>query len=291
MHIDLRQLRHLIALSEHRSFVAAAGAVNLSQSAFSRSIQALEQSVGCQLVDRSNKELPPTRQGLVVLEHARRLVSGAYQLSNEIRQFNNLEAGELRFACVPALAGGLVAQAAAGFIGRYPGARVQFDTDGTVNLGKRLLADGIEFFLADCREFEGDPVYRVQRLRARGWRFHCRAGHPLAEERSVSAQAVQAWPLAVMAGEPSLVELAATIECADSQSLRGVLLGSNAVGVCHRDRELVRLKVEGWDVPEARYGIVSRARQRLSPLAEAMVERVLEVDQVGDEMDLGLVAV
>ena len=51
MHIDLRQLRHLIALAEHRSFVAAAGAVKLSQSAFSRSIQALEQSVGCQLVE------------------------------------------------------------------------------------------------------------------------------------------------------------------------------------------------------------------------------------------------
>ncbi|WP_347242398.1 helix-turn-helix domain-containing protein, partial [Vibrio cholerae] len=41
MHIDLRQLRHFIALAEQRSFVAAAAAVNLSQSAFSRSIQAL----------------------------------------------------------------------------------------------------------------------------------------------------------------------------------------------------------------------------------------------------------
>jgi len=63
MHIDLRQLRHFIALAEQRSFVAGAQAVNLSQSAFSRSIQALEHSVGCQLVDRGRKELPPTKQG------------------------------------------------------------------------------------------------------------------------------------------------------------------------------------------------------------------------------------
>ncbi|HDL5055376.1 LysR family transcriptional regulator, partial [Pseudomonas aeruginosa] len=55
MHIDLRQLRHFIALHEHRSFVAAALAVNLSQSAFSRSIQALEHSAGCRLVDRAAK--------------------------------------------------------------------------------------------------------------------------------------------------------------------------------------------------------------------------------------------
>lgn len=57
MHIDLRQLRHFIALHEHRSFVAAALAVNLSQSAFSRSIQALEHSAGCRLVDRAAKDL------------------------------------------------------------------------------------------------------------------------------------------------------------------------------------------------------------------------------------------
>ncbi|WP_426737223.1 helix-turn-helix domain-containing protein, partial [Pseudomonas aeruginosa] len=36
MHIDLRQLRHFIALHEHRSFDAAALAGNLSQSVFCR---------------------------------------------------------------------------------------------------------------------------------------------------------------------------------------------------------------------------------------------------------------
>lgn len=285
MHIDLRQLRHLIALAEHRSFVAAAGAVKLSQSAFSRSIQALEHSVGCQLVDRASKELAPTRQGLVVLEHARRLVSGAHQLSNEIRQFNDLEAGELRFGCVPALAAGLVPRAIAGFVGRYPRARVLFEADCS------LLDESVEFVIADCREFEGDSAYRVQKLRTRSWQLNCRAGHPLALQESVGIDELSAWPLAIPSGEPSLAELPATIECADSQGLRGVLLGSNALGVSHGGQGLVRLKVEGWAVDEARYGIVSRARQRLSPLAEAMVEWVLEVDRVGDEMDLGLVAV
>ena len=97
MHIDLRQLRHYIALVEHRSFVAAAAAVNLSQSAFSRSIQTLEHNVGCRLVDRASKELAPTRQGLLVLEHSRRLVHGAHNLVNEINQFNGATTGVVRF--------------------------------------------------------------------------------------------------------------------------------------------------------------------------------------------------
>ncbi|EZO98366.1 hypothetical protein V554_02084 [Pseudomonas aeruginosa BWH053] len=71
MHIDLRQLRHFIALHEHRSFVAAALAVNLSQSAFSRSIQALEHSAGCRLVDRAAKDLRPCGE-VTVLTHAKR---------------------------------------------------------------------------------------------------------------------------------------------------------------------------------------------------------------------------
>lgn len=120
MHIDLRQLRHFIALAEQRSFVAAAATVNLSQSAFSRSIQALEHSVGCQLVDRGRKDLAPTKQGQLLLEHARRLVSGAQQMANEISQFNGLEAGELRFGCGPAPAAGLIPGPSAASSGATP---------------------------------------------------------------------------------------------------------------------------------------------------------------------------
>ena len=284
MHIDLRQLRHLLALAEHRSFVAAAGSVRLSQSAFSRSIQALELSVGCQLVDRASKDLAPTRQGLVVLEHARRLVSGAHQLSNEIRQFNDLEAGELRFGYSPA--SGLVTRAMAGFVGRYPKARIRVQTE---ELGKRLLADELEFFVADSRGFEGDAAYQVLQLKPRAWQFFVRHGHPLAEQSRVTEEDLKAWPLAIYAGEPSLGELGATIEC--TEGLQALVAGSDAIGVSHDGVGLVRLQMSGVELPEARYAIVSRARQRLSPLAEAMVGELLGVDQAEEEMALGRLAV
>ncbi|MDU9392484.1 LysR family transcriptional regulator [Pseudomonas sp. zfem002] len=287
MHIDLRQLRHLLALAEHRSFVAAAGSVRLSQSAFSRSIQALEHSVGCQLVDRASKDLVPTRQGLVVLEHARRLVSGAHQLSNEIRQFNDLETGELRFGHVPA--SGLVTRAVAGFVGKYPKARVRFEAATAAEMGKRLLADELEFFVADSRGFDGDSAYQVLRLKARAWQFCCRPGHPLAGRGVVTQEELRAWPLAVPRGEPGLVELGATIEC--TAGLHALVAGSDALGVSLGEAGLVRLKVTGVEMPEARHAIVSRARQRLSPLAEAMVGEILLVDQAEDGASLERMAV
>ena len=301
MHIDLRQLRHFIALAEQRSFVAAAAAVNLSQSAFSRSIQALEHSAGCQLVDRGRKDLAPTKQGQVLLEHARRLVSGAQQLANEISQFNGLEAGELRFGCGPAPAGGLVPRAIGSFIGRYPKARVQFQVDDWQSLGKRLLSEEFEFFVADTRHFEANPDYHTHRLRPRRWHFCCRAGHPLAARNSVSAAELMSYPLAVTIRPPNLrkviVDLSGrpdyqpNVECENGYSLMGVVLRSDAIGivsansdVLHMARgELVCLQIEGLDenLEEryTRYGIVSRAGYRLSPLAQAMIEQIKEIDE------------
>lgn len=306
MHIDLRQLRHFIALADQRSFVAGAMAVNLSQSAFSRSIQALEHSVGCQLVDRGRKDLAPTKQGQVLLEHARRLVSGAQQMANEISQFNGLEAGELRLGCGPAPAAGLVPRAIGSFIGRYPKARVQFQVDDWQSLSKRLLSEEFEFFVADTRQFEADPDYLTQRLRPRKWHFCCRAGHPLATRESVSAAELMSYPMAVTIRPPNLrkviVDLSGrpdftpNVECENSYSLLGVVMRSDAIGIIgeysdalhNANGELVRLKIEGLadDLEElyTRYGIVSRAGYRLSPLAEAMIAQIKEIDAQDEEV-------
>lgn len=310
MHIDLRQLRHFIALAEQRSFVAGAQAVNLSQSAFSRSIQALEHSVGCSLVDRGRKDLAPTKQGQLLLEHARRLVSGARQLTNEINQFNSLESGEVLFGCGPAPASGLVPKAIGRFIGRYPKARVNFQVDDWQSLSKRMLNEEFEFFIADTRNFEADPAYLTKRLRPRRWFFCCRAGHPLAQRISVSAEELLSYPLAVTIRPPNLrkvlVQLsgrqdyAPNVECESPFSLMSVVLSSDAIGICgaysdvflYAKGDLVRIEVnelaQDQDALYTRYGIVSRSSTRLSPLAQAMIDEIKQLDNSDDHDVCGL---
>ena len=310
MHIDLRQLRHFIALAEQRSFVAGAQAVNLSQSAFSRSIQALEHSVGCSLVDRGRKDLAPTKQGQLLLEHARRLVSGARQLTNEINQFNSLESGEVLFGCGPAPASGLVPKAIGRFIGRYPKARVNFQVDDWQSLSKRMLNEEFEFFIADTRNFEADPAYLTQRLRPRRWFFCCRAGHPLAQRSSVSAEELLSYPLAVTIRPPNLrkvlVQLsgrqdyAPNVECESPFSLMSVVLSSDAIGICgaysdvflYAKGDLVRIEVDelaqDQDALYTRYGIVNRSSTRLSPLAQAMIDEIKQLDNSDDHDVCGL---
>ncbi|HHN2559043.1 TPA: substrate-binding domain-containing protein, partial [Pseudomonas aeruginosa] len=244
--------------------------------------------------------LRPTKQGLIVLEHARRLVSGAHNLANEIALFNGLEAGELRFGAGPAPATWLVPRAVGRFNVRYPKARVSFQVEHWQALNRRLQAEEFEFFVADTRHFEADPQYRTSRLRPRRWHFCCREGHPLAARESVSAEELLSFPLATNISPPNirkvLVDLSGrpdfrpAIECENGHSLLGVVLASDAIGISSGLGDLappgqgglrplrVRELPDDLDELHTRYGIVSRAGYSLSPLAEAMIDELKRVD-------------
>ena len=78
--MNLRHLEHWLALAETGSFSRAAEKLHITQSALSRSIQALEEELGGPLVDRIGKRNELTPLGRSVLERARRIVHEASEL-------------------------------------------------------------------------------------------------------------------------------------------------------------------------------------------------------------------
>ena len=58
--VEVRQLRHLLAVAEHGNFHRAARAVHLSQPALTKSIQQLERQFGATLFDRTGRRVEPT---------------------------------------------------------------------------------------------------------------------------------------------------------------------------------------------------------------------------------------
>ncbi|AMO75201.1 LysR family transcriptional regulator [Pseudomonas citronellolis] len=299
--MDLRQLRYFIALTEHRSFVRAADAMGITQPAFSRSIQGLEQELGCQLVDRGSKELRPTPEGQVVLQHALRLVQGAANLTQEITQLNKLDAGELHFGCGPAPAQKLVPDAVARLIRRHPRLQIDFQVDNWERLSRSLLRDEIEFFIADIRHFEADPGFQTRPLSPRRGFFFCRTGHPLLAKESLSTNDLFAYPLASARMPPGIrkllanlsgkSDLQANIQCEHLGSLVRIVSQTDAIGVGSEDGlrhalangEVARLHLRNLphniDSLQARCGIVSRTGYRLSAAARALIEMLVELDE------------
>lgn len=94
--MNLRHLEHWLALAETGSFSRAAEKLHITQSALSRSIQALEEELGGPLVDRIGKRNELTPLGQSVLERARRIVHEAAELKQGAAVLQEGGMGKLR---------------------------------------------------------------------------------------------------------------------------------------------------------------------------------------------------
>ena len=82
--MEIRRLRHLVALAQEQHFARAAERVNLSQSAFSRSIQALEDEAGTLLFERAANQIRPTAPGRFLIGRAERLLADADAMISDL---------------------------------------------------------------------------------------------------------------------------------------------------------------------------------------------------------------
>ncbi|PNU03444.1 LysR family transcriptional regulator [Novosphingobium guangzhouense] len=118
--MDLRQLRHLIAIIEERSFSAAAKAVHLTQPALTRSMNALEASVGTPLLVRRNNGIEPTSAGAVLYEYANLLTTTADNARADIARLAKGLGGALNVGIGTHLADLALPKILSEFAQRYP---------------------------------------------------------------------------------------------------------------------------------------------------------------------------
>lgn len=103
MKITLRQLSYLVALAETRHFGRAATRVHVTQPALSTQIKELEERLGAQLVDRSERALKLTPVGHEVLASAQRVLAEVERMENAARWQEGLR-GRLKLGVIPTVA-------------------------------------------------------------------------------------------------------------------------------------------------------------------------------------------
>jgi len=94
--MDMRQVRHLLAVVEHGNMLRAASAIHISQPALSKSIQNLEAELGVRLLERGPRGVSPTIYGTALLKHARLLLNQGEQAVAEIAAIKEGHLGHLR---------------------------------------------------------------------------------------------------------------------------------------------------------------------------------------------------
>ena len=99
--MDIKRLKHLVALADERNFGRAAERVHLSQPAFSRSVQSAEAELGLQLFDRGSLEVSCTSAGSFVIERARKLLFDSRCLERDVSMYRERLMGDIAFGVGP----------------------------------------------------------------------------------------------------------------------------------------------------------------------------------------------
>lgn len=194
MNVELRQIRHAVTVAALGSFARAAAELNLSQSALSRSVQALERQVGTPLFVRSANGVLTTDVGRLFLERGKGLLDMAEELDLQVLRNRGLQRGRIVVGAGPVAMDLLVAEAAAAFITEHPMVTVELRSASLLDLPAPLRSREIDLLVARDDYSRNEPDVDVERLNDHPMLLVGRTGHPLAGRRDLTLQETFDYP-------------------------------------------------------------------------------------------------
>jgi DNA-binding transcriptional LysR family regulator len=177
--ITQRRLLHLLTLVEYGHFGRAAEALNISQPALSKSIQALEAELDVPLVERKSGGVSLTVFGQVVAERSKPLLTVEDDLRREIRLLNEHQIGSLTlaFGPYPSITCGYAG--AARLLARHPGITIGMRVSGWHEVAQQVQARTVDLGIAEISALQGNEHFTTELLGEHEGRLFCRPGHPL----------------------------------------------------------------------------------------------------------------
>ncbi len=141
--MSLRALRTLVAIAQHGSFVRAADAVFLTQSAVSLQVRQLEREFNTPLFDRSHRIPTLTDGGRIVLERAHEILALYDGLHGELAESEKLS-GRLRLGAIRSIFADILPTALAQLQAKHPKLRILVSSGLSAELAVRLNNDELD---------------------------------------------------------------------------------------------------------------------------------------------------
>ena len=174
--VELKQLRHFVAVAESGGISAAARKLGLTQPALSRQIKALEDDLGVTLLDRGARSFALTPAADALVADARKLLDFCAAMTSRVRA---AAAGlPLRIGYSPSLAGVFLPFAIESFTQLHTGLRVSLHDASSLEMQQALLEGRLDLMVTvPCTAAD---VIHWTTLRECGWRLAMSARHRLA---------------------------------------------------------------------------------------------------------------
>lgn len=180
--MEFEQLRHLDALDRCETMSAAAAEQHISQPAFSRSIQRLEQEFKQPLLERKGRKVSFNTAGRIALDYARQILRDQRLMSEALSE----HARKSRALAVGTVAPAPLWRLTAQMIELAPGTMLTSETLDEREVERRILNGSIDMgiSLKPC----GLPTVRCCQLMTESLMVALPSGHPLAKKTSISAE-------------------------------------------------------------------------------------------------------
>jgi LysR family transcriptional activator of glutamate synthase operon len=139
--VELRQLLYFVKVARKQHVTQASEELRVAQSAVSRQIRLLEEELGVRLFVQKGRNLHLTSVGQLFLSRIERIMTDLEQAVNEIQQFLDPEAGEIRIGFPHSVVLHLLPTAVAAFRKDHPNVKFKL-RQGTYNSLIRDVTNG-----------------------------------------------------------------------------------------------------------------------------------------------------
>ena len=184
INFNLNDLQAFRTVAELSSFRKAADVLHVSQPAFSRRIEKLEEALGVKLLERTTRKVSLTAVGRDFDRKVQQLLDDLDNTLLGIRGVAGTRMGEVTIACVPSTVYYYLSQVVSRYHERYPKIRVKvFDAGANEVLAAVARSDadfGLNFIGSQEPDIEFKPLLEERFVAA------CRRDHALAKKRKVS---------------------------------------------------------------------------------------------------------
>lgn len=296
--MDLKRLKHVIALAQRGSFAQAAEMVHLSQPAFSRSIQSLEEELQVELFTRGQRKITLTPYGKLVVERGQRMLAEAKSLQRDVKRMRAHEFGEIALGFGPIPAAALLEPMLTRVARDHPSIRTHVEITHWRHLLKLLEMDDIDFFIADVRELLSSERLAIDLMPEFCIGLYCRRSHPALKAQPIGPGDVLAYSIGSFKfPDVSLAEFTQSLEfegdprtlfsvqCDNMQVLERVALNSDLLVVGPRlafreaveGERLVELELTSPLKMTTHMGVVRMRDRMVAPGAELLISMAMEL--------------
>ena len=158
--MNLIDLEAFVSVVDHGSIVAAAAALHLTQSAVTRRVQSLEDTLGVSLLDRQTRPLQPTLAGRETYEFARPVLGSVSDLKTAITQ-NGEPSGHFRFGLPRSFCDTALARSIQNLRAEFPKLKLHASVQWSGVLLESLASRRLDAAIVNLSEESDAPVSLV----------------------------------------------------------------------------------------------------------------------------------